>query len=306
MKAFDIVGVGHSCLDRLCTVENYPREDDSTHITHIEMQGGGAVATALVAASKLGSRTAFIGNTGTDYVSAAIRSLFEEDGVDCSCLMARKDSFGLESFVMVNPANGSRTKFPQRDTNPPVEWTEELDKMVSTARVLHLDGTNYQNAVEAVKRAREGETTVSLDGCSMQCDNNKNIALASSVDFLIMNRKYPLRVSGKTSYEEALLEMSGWGPKRVMCTLGSDGVMTVIGGKIRRFKAFTPPSVVDTTGCGDVFHGAYLNAYLNGMDDEESILFASATAALKCAEKGGRKGVRTRDEVLEFMSKQLH
>lgn len=306
MKRFDIVGVGHSCLDKLCTVEKYPREDDSTHITNIEVQGGGAVATALVAASRLGSSVSFVGNIGTDYVSQAIQSLFKEEAVDTSCLIPREDCFGLESFVMINSQNGSRTKFPQRDTNPPIDWTDNINKVLKNACILHLDGTNYTNAIEAVKRAKESGVIVSLDGCSMQSDNKKNKTLASSVDFLIMNRKYPLRVSGKTSYEEALLEMKEWGPKRIMCTLGSEGVIAVIGGKIKHFRSFTPPCVVDTTGCGDVFHGAYLNAYLNGMDAEESILFASATAALKCVQKGGRKGIRTRDEVLEFMRKQLH
>lgn len=301
MRGFDIVGVGHSCLDSLCTVENYPREDDSTHITKIEYQGGGAVATALVAASILGSRVAYIGNTGLDYVSKEIKSLLEKDGVNTDALKEREDSNGLESFVMINSQNGTRTKFPQRDTNPPIDWTEDLNEMVLESKILHLDGTNYINAVEALKRARKGKTVVSLDGCSMQSDNEKNIELASSVDILIMNKKYPLRVSGKSSYEEALREMSGWGPKSVMCTLGEDGVMAVISGRIRHFPAIPAPFVVDTTGCGDVFHGAYLTAYLRGMDEEESIMFASAAASLKCTEKGGRKGVRTREEVLEYM-----
>lgn len=303
MKEYDVCGVGHSCLDRVCIVENYPKEDDSTHITSIDIQGGGAVATALVASSRLGKKSVFIGNIGSDYVSKEIVSLFKKDGVDTSFMIERADSWGLESFVMVNPLNGSRTKFPERDFNPPIEWNEKLEKVIGSSRVLHLDGTNWTNAVRASEIAHKNGVIVSLDGCSMQSDNEKNKILASQADILIMNKKYPLRVSGKSSYEEALLEMKSWGPKVVMCTLGEEGSLAVIGGKVKKFKAYKANAVVDTTGCGDVFHGSFLSAYLDGMDTEEAIYFASASSALKCEKKGGRAGIRTKEEVLSFMGK---
>ena len=180
-----IAGVGHSCLDRLCTIESYPREDDSTHITSIAVQGGGAVATALVAASRLGASTAWIGNAGTDIISSEILRLLEADGVSTAYAARRPDAAGLESFVMVNPQNGSRTKFPERDVNPPIEWTEELSAALKSADILHLDGTNWANAFNAASIARDAGVVVSLDGCSMQADNERNRKLASMADILI-------------------------------------------------------------------------------------------------------------------------
>ncbi|MBQ0071659.1 MAG: hypothetical protein KBS81_07365 [Spirochaetales bacterium] len=207
----------------------------------------------------------------------------------------------MESIAMVNPANGSRTKYPQRDTNPPVDWTEELKNAIREAKILHLDGTNYQNAVSAARIAKKNGVLVSLDGCSMQTDNEKNKALASMADILIMNKKYPLRVSGKSSYEEALLEMSTWGPKIVACTLGEKGSLAVVDGVVQAFPAFPAEKVVDTTGCGDVFHGGFLCAYLMGMNLEDSIRFGSITASMKCRMPGGRAGIPTREEVLKNM-----
>ena len=281
-----IAGVGHSCLDRLCTIESYPREDDSTHITSIAVQGGGAVATALVAASRLGASTAWIGNAGTDIISSEILRLLEADGVSTAYAARRPDAAGLESFVMVNPQNGSRTKFPERDVNPPIEWTEEL------------------SAALAASIAREAGVVVSLDGCSMQADNERNRKLASMADILIMNRKYPLRVSGLPDYREALLEMASWGPRIVMCTLGDEGVLAVIDGRVESFPAFEVKAV-DTTGAGDVFHGAFLRGYLDGMDLRSCIRFSSAVAALKCTKIGGRSGIPTMDEALAFMERNI-
>lgn len=303
---FQIVGVGYSCVDKICTVEDFPVEDSSTHIISKVTQGGGAVATALVAISRLGVRCAFIGNIGNDKVSDEVIQLFEADGVSTEYMVKRDDCHGLESYVMVNPANGSRTKFPERDYNPPIAWDSRLENAIRKAQILHLDGTHYENALNAAKIAKSHGVLVSLDGCSMQKDNEKNCALASMADILIMNSKYPLRVSEKDSYEEALLEMSTWGPRIVGCTLGEDGSRFVINGKVRSFPSYKAQRVVDTTGCGDVFHGAFLNSYLSGMDLEHCIRFASITVSIKCNMPGGRAGIPNKEQVLKLMVEKLH
>ena len=299
----DIAGVGYNCIDRLCTVEEYPPEDSSTHITSINIQGGGATATALVAASRLGKKTCLIGNVGKDPVSDEIIGFLETDGVDCSKLIRRDDAFGLQSFVMVDPKTGSRTKFPQRDTNPDIEWTGDLKKAVKDAKILHLDGTNHTNAMEAAKIAKKCGTLVSLDGASLKEPNEVNLELARLADILIMNWRYPVRVTGIKDYDEALLEIASWSTAKIVIgTLGSKGCKAVIDGHIEYFPAY-PVDVVDTTGAGDVFHGAFLSGYLDGMDLRENIRFASAVAALKCTKVGGRAGIPGKKEALEFMKR---
>lgn len=300
---FQVIGVGHSCLDQLCTIDRYPAEDDSTRIISISVQGGGAVATACAAASRLGVSTAFIGNLGFDRISDSIIEQFAKDGVHTDAMVRRTDYYGLQSFVMVNKTTGTRTKFPQRDTNPVIEWNQDLIAIIENAKVLHLDGTNWENAFQAASIAREAGVLVSLDGCSMQEDNEKNRQLASMADVLIMNKKYPLRVSGKASLGEALLEMASWGPSLVAGTLGEQGSVAVIDGTLEEFKAVPVDAVVDTTGAGDVYHGAFIVAHLEGMDVRDCIRFASAAAALKCTKVGGRDGIPGKEEVLDLMRK---
>ncbi|MBQ0071660.1 MAG: hypothetical protein KBS81_07370 [Spirochaetales bacterium] len=94
MGKYQIIGVGHSCVDKICMVENYPKEDDSTHITSISVQGGGAVATAIVAAARLGVEAAFIGNIGNDGVSEDAVKLFQKEGVSTENQERREDSMG--------------------------------------------------------------------------------------------------------------------------------------------------------------------------------------------------------------------
>lgn len=303
LEKFQIVGVGYNCVDVICMVEDFPVEDSSTHITKIVRHGGGASATAVVAASRLGSRCAFIGNLGYDSMSDNIISMMEEEGVCADHMVRRKDCWGLESFIMVNPENGSRTKFPQRDYNPAITWDEGLREVIRNSQVVHLDGTHYENALNAARIAKEYGVTVSLDGCSMQKDNGKNRALATLADILIMNSKYPLRVSGERDYDRALLQMATWGDKKVIgCTLGDKGSRFVMDGEVVSFPAYPAPVVVDTTGCGDVFHGSFLNAYVSGMDTAGCIRYASVVASLKCGTPGGRAGIPDRDTVVEALN----
>lgn len=296
------MGVGYSCVDKICTVEDFPIEDGSTHVLSREIQGGGAVATAVVAASKLGVSSVFVGNIGNDSISDEIIRLFKEDGICTDYLIRRNDCYGLESVVMVNPENGSRTKFPQRDFNPLIRWDNDIINLIGSADVLHLDGTNYGNAIAAAEIAKENGVLVSLDGCSMQKENDKNKVLAGMADILIMNSRYPLKISEKTNYNEALLEIASWGQKKVIgCTLGDGGSKFIINGEVVDFPSCPANKVVDTTGCGDVFHGAFLNAYVRGMKLEQCIKFASVAASYKCAFHGGRAGIPNMETVLKII-----
>ena len=298
-----IVGVGHCCADHICTIEQYPPEDGSTHITAMEEQGGGAVGTALVAAARLGASARLIGNTGDDAIGDSILDGFRQEQVDTSLVERIPGGRSSSSYVMVDPLRGTRTKFPFHDALPSIIWTEEKKQAVGKAAVLHLDGTQYDNAWAAAQIARAAGVPVSLDGCSMRPDNERNVRLASAADFLIMNARYPLRVSGKDSMEEALLTMARWGPRVVISTCGKDGCFLVQDGQVLHLPAF-PVQAVDTTGAGDVFHGAFLAGWLRKMPLLDCIRFASAVSALKCLKPGGRAGIPSLEQVSRFLREQ--
>lgn len=295
-----IVGVGHCCYDSLCTVEDFPPEDGSTHILQISNQGGGAVGTALAAASKLGMHTEMITDLGDDETGDLILEEFRRQRVGTSTVERIPGGRSSVSYVMVNPNTGSRTKFPYRDSLPPIIWTQERKELIADASVLHLDGTKYEDALNAARLARESGVTVSLDGCSMQWENEKNLELVSMVDILIMNARYPGRVSGWEDPEKALRYFATLGPRVLVSTQGSSGCIALLGSEIVRFPAF-PVDAIDTTGAGDVFHGAFLAEYLRGASIPDCVRYASAVAAIKCTHIGGRAGVPTDEEARGFL-----
>lgn len=298
-----IIGIGHCCQDTLCTVEAYPPEDGSTHILSMDdSQGGGAVATAMAAAAKLGAPCAMMAHVGDDGIGEKILAGFAQYGVDTALIRRIPGGRSSSSIVMVNPETGSRTKFPYRDALPPLEFDGEQQAAIQNARILHLDGTRYENALRGGQIARACGTLVSLDGCSRQKENEKNLRLAELADILIMNAVYPFAVSGKTGWEEALAFFAGLGTKKVVVmTGGREGCWAYLNGKTAHFPAF-PVRAVDTTGAGDVFHGAFLARWLETEDVPECIRFAAAAAALKCRKPGGRSGIPTRREAEAFLA----
>lgn len=294
----DIAGVGDAAYDNLCIVENYPEEDGSTHILAIENQGGGCVGTALVAAARLGFSAAYIGNTGDDYAGEHIRSEFMKEGISTEGIDIIKGKRSSIGYVMIDPVRSTRTKFPYKNNLPDIEWTEEKKDIIRNARILHIDGTNYNNCLTAARIARESGVTVSLDGCSRKKDPAMNLKLANMADILIMNEGFPYYATGKKTLEEALRSFSG--PSIIISTLGARGCAALINNEVRYFPA-CEVKAVDTTGAGDAFHGGFLAAYLRGYELEKAIRYASAVAACKCLKTGGRAGLPTHEEVIQFL-----
>ncbi len=302
LKQAGLIGIGHCCRDTLCTVEAYPPEDGSTHILSMDdSQGGGAVATAMAAAAKLGAPAAMMAHLGDDAAGESIIEGFRSFGVDTRYIRRIPGGRSSTSIVMVDPQKGTRTKFPYRDALPPLTFDEEQRRAIGSCRVLHLDGTRYENAVRAARIARDAGVTVSLDGCSRQKDNDLNIALAGLADILIMNAVYPFKVSGRDDIPGALRFFASLGPKKLVAmTMGKEGCWALIGGEAVHFPAFEVDAV-DTTGAGDVFHGAFLARYLETDDLKDCIRFASAAAAMKCRAPGGRSGIPTREDLDAFL-----
>ena len=295
-----ITGVGAAVLDHLNLIEAYPQEDGSTHITQIICQGGGACATAVVAAHRLGMHGQMISTVGDDETGKMILDSLDDEGIDTTMMEIFPGGISPHSEIMVNPERGTRTKFVCNNTLPPISWNDDQKLLLKNSDVLHVDGTRYDNAMAAIALAREYGIPVSVDGCHMESDRALNRKMALMSDILIMNARYPKLVAGTETTEEALEYFAANGPKVVISTQGTNGCLAWIDGKIEVFPAYSVKAV-DSTGAGDVFHGAFLAAYIQGMDVRASIQYATIAAALKCTEVGGRAGIPTDGEIRSYL-----
>ena len=300
----EIIGVGHCCQDYICSIENYPLEDSSTHILDMDgSQGGGGMATAMVAAARLGSGVGIIANLSDDEVGKKILNGLETEGIDTSLIRILKGYRSSLGIVMVNKTNGSRTKFPYHDNLPEIEFGETSMEAMRHASILHLDGTRYENAIHAARIGKSLGLKISLDAASFKKIREENINLLQMADIIIADEKYPRKLLGINDDEQALLKMEEQFPPEILAmTLGKKGYLYIQEGEVLHGNAF-PVEAVDSTGAGDTFHGAFLSEYLRTKDTSRCLRFASAAAALKCTALGGRAGIPKYEEVINFMNK---
>ncbi len=283
-----IVGIGTACLDHLNIIDQYPQEDETGHILSVETQGGGQVATALVAASRLGHETHYIGTLGNDDIGRQILEGLQAEGVQCH--IEYKEMVSAHSELMIVPEHASRSKFVYMNTDSKISSTPEQAAPITGCDGLHLDGTDYDNTMKAIEIAKADKVVTCIDGEYCHQDLNLNKQMDISVDLLIMSKRHALTVSGKDTVEEAVCYFGPLGPEVVIVTCGADGCFLYKDGKAVHYPAYRVKAV-DTTGAGDVFHGAFLAAYLNDYDLDTCVRYASYVAAIKCTKVGGRAGI---------------
>lgn len=291
-----VVGLGQCSLDFLGTLVKYPDRDQKAELDAMLVQGGGPAATALVTLARLGIDTAFWGRVGGDDYGARIREGLLAEGVDCSNLRVDMAGSSQVAFIVVD-GKGHRNVFCHQGSARPLTPAEIDPARISKAAILHLDGMQTEAALAAAVIAREQGVPTVLDGGSWK---EGTPCLLPLIDHLVVSEKFALQ-TGCDDLPHALKKLATYGAHAVTITAGRQGSLTLANGKVFRMPAF-PVTAVDTTGCGDVFHGSYIYGLLMGWNIRQVIRFAAACAALKTRALGGRTGIPLLPEVEEFLN----
>jgi ribokinase len=292
----------------LGVVPRYPKKDTKTELTTVSLQGGGPTATAIAAAATLGASTRFVGKVADDdFGRFAIRSL-EGLGVDVRGVVYSTGSLSPLSFIAVDGEDGSRTIFHTSGDNDPLSPDEIRWTVLDGASCLLVDGHQPAAQLAAARRCRERGIPVILDAGSPRDGLDQLVAHS---DVLIASERFAADVAPRGELEDTVRGLAALGPTTVVVTLGDSGSVGVsTDGRRPKDSGELPPLVrqaafpvtaVDTTGAGDVFHGAFAVALTAGDPFERCLRFASAAASLKCRTLGGRAGLPTPYEVTRLL-----
>lgn len=299
---FDLLGMGMSILDSVQVVEAFPAGAGVTRVIRSTMMGGGPVATALCAASRLGAKTALIDRIGDDWRGERICADYDRFGVGTSHLMTepgRRSSLGT---VLVRESDGERHLLFEEGDFTPLSAAELPRKALAACRLLHLNGRHWPACLEAARIVRESGGLVSFDGGAHRYEA-RHLELLPLVDILIVARDYAERFSGTVSCDDQLDALAHWGAEIVGITDGAAGSWFLARGGARFHQsAFPVDNLVDTTGCGDVFHGAFLAEIVRGQSWVDCARTASAAAALSATALGGRGHLPGREEVEKMIA----
>ncbi|BCX03716.1 MAG: permease [Candidatus Roseilinea sp.] len=297
----DILGLGATAVDHLIYVPAYPPPNVKSYVLRSERQCGGLTATALVAASRLGARCAYAGMLGHDDASQFVAQTLRREGIDLSHLVTRDDAGPIRSTIIVGTDRGTRNIFPEHPAQCGAHPTLPSDAVIRSARVLFVDHVGVEGMIRAARIAREAGIPVVSD---VERDLPGCRELLALVNHVVMSWEFAQTLTGADSPQEATRRLWASGRALVAVTCGEDGCFFSDDGQTVHHQPAFRVEVVDTTGCGDVFHGAYCAALAKGMSAAARIRFASAAAALKATQSGGQAGAPTLEQTLQFLGAQ--
>jgi sulfofructose kinase len=296
-KSFDVVGMGLNSVDFLTVVPEFPAPNSKMKMLQFSKQGGGQVATALVALSRWGVKAKYIGKVGADELGQFSLESMRQERVDISSVTIEPNVTNQVATILVDGSTGDRTILWDRDDRLMYRGGELRKEEVCCGKLLHLDGHDIRAAIQCARWAKEENipTVVDLDKVESLTSE-----LIQEIDFLITSSRFPTLYAGISDQKAAFLELQKQAPGFLCTTLGPSGAMAWVNGEIFYADGLNVKAL-DTTGAGDVFHGGFIYGLLQNWEVEKILRFANAAAALKCLDLGGRRGIPTLDKIHEFM-----
>jgi len=294
-----VLGLGVVAVDDVVHVERYPAADDKQPVVREERVLGGLMGTALAAASRLGGQCAYLGVLGADELSLAARKGLDQAGVDVSLISTQEHAGPVHSVIVANDLTHTRAIFFNESLTVAPALSDIGADVVGLAKVLLVDHVHLSAAVAACRAARAlGAPTVA------DIESAKAGELMALVDHLIVPRSFASAMTGSSEPIEMVRRLHGRGRRCTAVTCGSAGCYFQAGdGPAAHQKAFVVPQV-ETTGCGDVFHGSYALALAQGQDLARCIEFASAAAAVFASRPSGWRHLPQLAEVLALIDSQ--
>jgi len=298
--ATDVTGLGLNATDTVLLVHDFPALGGKARVLSQSRQAGGQVATALVTCQRLGLQTRYIGKVGDDEAGKFQLDSLRREGVDVRYTRVAGRAPNQFGFIIVDQATGERTVFWDRDPKLAVRASELIRGAISSARALHLDGCDVEACLEAARWARQTGLPVVADLDTVYKEVER---LFPYIDYLIASSNFLPAATGEADPFRVLEYMAREYKIRAPgMTLGRDGALIFTRGRFIYSPGFVVEAV-DTTGAGDVFHGAFVYGLLAGWRMDHILEFSNAMAALNCTALGARGGIRTREEAEKLMSK---
>jgi sulfofructose kinase len=297
---FDVVGVGLNATDTLLLLPKFPAYAGKVPFTEEILSPGGQVASAMVACAKLGMRVKYIGTVGDDERGRIQMDSLLGQGINLDHVQVRKDCPNQSAYILIDHTTGERTVLWRRPDCLRMDPEEVTPEQIISARMLHIDGHDTAAVARCAEIARSHDIPVTVDVDTIYPGFDK---VLPNVDYLISSSEFPAGWTGEQDHFKALqLIQKQYGMRVAAMTLGADGALALVDGAYVYSPAFVV-NCVDTTGAGDVFHGAFCYAILQEWPIKKALDFSNAMAALNCTAIGARGGIATLEQAQSLLDR---
>jgi len=300
MLEFDVVGIGLNATDTLIIVPHFPSYAGKGPFSQEILSPGGQVASAMVTCARLGLRTRYVGTIGDDERGRLQIESLLGSGINLDFVQQRTGCPNQSAYIIIDQATGERTVFWQRPDCLRLRPEEITKEMITSARLLHIDGHDTPAMEKAARIARENGIPVTVDVDTIYKGFERVLPY---VDYLVASSEFPIQWTHQSDPLKALeLIQEEYGIRCAAMTLGAHGALALYEGKFHYSPAFVV-NCVDTTGAGDVFHGGFCYGVLAGWDIDRILDFSNAMGALNCTAIGARGGIATLEKAAKLMDR---
>lgn len=300
-KYIDVVGLGAATIDLITVVEHFPAKREAQQALAMAIQGGGPVATAIVTAARLGCKAAMIDSIGDDWAGRLVLQEFQNEGVKTDTIDVQRGHTTSVSNILVSAEDGARAILFLPASAPELRLSESQKDAIRSARMIHLNGRHWNACLEAIELAKQHNVRISFDGGANRFRPEMK-ALLPFTDICIVAQEFAERYTGEAELSKSAELLLKEGPEIAAVTNGRDGswICTKEGLSFHQ-PVFLFPKTIDTTGCGDSYHGAFLAGLLKGFIVEKAAVLASAVAGMNTQSLGGRAGIPDLERVTKYL-----
>jgi ribokinase len=303
MNKLDFIGLGEVVVDWVVEIPKYPIPDDKMDALSENYFPGGVTANYLVALSRLGGSCGFIGAVGDDFYGNFLINDFKTENIDTSLIIKQKNKSTPINFIMVVKGEKSIIQSPHMQTTK-ISISDLDESYMGSANVMHTTVIHQKITEKAIEIAKKFDVKISIDLESQIAQRGwkdlKKVLL--NADVLIPNKNGAKTITNTNSPEKAAEVLVKKGIPIVIITLGKEGVLITTKKFQKKIPAHHVEKVIDTTGAGDCFNGAFSYGYwIKGWDLEKSCKYATLATALKIQKLGARTGMPSRSELLQFI-----
>lgn len=285
MASFDVLGIGLNATDTLIRLSHFPAYAGKVAFDEEILSPGGQVASAMVTCARLGLRVKYIGTVGDDERGRIQIESLRSTGINLDDVEVRPNCPNQTAYILIDQTTGERTVLWRREDCLRLDPSSITPEKITAARLLHIDGHDTAAVAKAAEIARRHSIPVTVDVDTIYHGFDR---VLPNVDYLVTSSEFPLQWTNERDPFKALtIIQDEYKIPVAAMTLGAHGALARVDGRFVYSPAFVV-NCVDTTGAGDIFHGAFCYAVLRNMPMQQALEFSNAMAALNCTAIGAR------------------
>ena len=296
-----VLCIGHTSWDISCPIDGYPVENTKYRFTDNVTCGGGPASNAAYLLGKWGIDTIIATVVGSDTYGDKIKKEFQSVNVRCDYIETAYDKDTSLSLILINKTTGSRTVFNvANEVIPLKKYNYDF-----TPDIIYTDGHDYgavSNAInnfpKAIKIIDAGRVTKEL------------LEICKYMDYIVFSKGFAETVSNiKIDYKKPNTLVNVYNAlqkkyprSKIVVTLEQMGAMYQVNNEIKIMPGLKVVAK-DTTGAGDIFHGAFTYCIANNYDLEKAVTIANITGGMSVTKLGSRLSIPALSEVIDYYQK---